>query len=246
MLAMSVSSTLLRIALLGMISVGSAQAQDPSDLDSEDDKKSSAADRARSGPVREINRGLFMKANVGGAFYLGNLSGALSPGTSTSVSVGQDFLDRERTSMAWEFALQQGIHQGAQYQDQVGVGPYIQGDTRTYTIAALMEWSTYPARRWGIGARAGAGVMIAPLLMNKNYYGTGTAPPGLGRTVLQEWGLAADPGYHNAPHPTLMGGPNIEYYTKLSHFSVGLDIDVFYAIGFDLGAAASGNMKYTF
>lgn len=244
---MSVSSTLLRLSLLGMISVGSALAQDPTDLDSTDEKKGSAADRARSGPVREINRGLFMKANVGGAFFLGSLSSALSAGTSTSVSVGQDFLDRERTSMAWEFAVQQGVHQGADYltQAQAG-GPFIQGDSRTYTIAALLEWNTYPARRWGVGARAGAGVMIAPLLMQKDYYGTGTAPPGLGRTILQEWGLAADPGYHNSPHPTLIGGPNIEYYTKLSHFSVGLDVDVFYAIGFDLGASATGNMKYTF
>ncbi len=242
---MSLCQKLSGLSLLLAFGAPLAHAQGISDLDEPSSKKKSIQDRVKTGPVREINRGLFMKANVGGGFFLGNLSTAINAGTATSVSVGQDFLDRERTSMAWEFAIQQGVHQGLDYQSQVGVGPYVQGDTRTYTFAGLLEWNTYPARRWGLGARVGAGVMLAPLLMHPDYYGTGTTPPNT-RTVLQTWGLAEDPGYHNAPHPTLMGGPNIEYYTKLSHFSVGLDIDVFYAIGFDLGAAATGNMKYTF
>jgi hypothetical protein len=44
----------------------------------------------------------------------------------------------------------------------------------------------------------------------------------------------------------VQGGPTFEYYTKLSHFSAGIDVDVFYAIGFDLGLNATGNLKYTF
>ena len=44
----------------------------------------------------------------------------------------------------------------------------------------------------------------------------------------------------------VLGGPAFEYYSKLAHFSVGLDADIFYAIGFDLGANAIGYMKYTF
>lgn len=215
-----------------------ASAQDYSDLDSDDDKKKkSVQDRVRSGQVREINRGFYLKANVGGAFYLGTFAGTVSPGTSTALAVGQDFLDRERTSMAWEFAFFQGIHNGSTYDAQAANGgPYVEGDLRTYTIAGMVEWNTYPHRRWGLGARVGGGVLFSPLLMDRAYYED---------EVLAKWGVT-DPGYHGAPHPIVQGGPNVEYYTKLSHFSIGIDVDVFYAIGWDLGAAATGNMKYTF
>ena len=59
------------------------------------------------------------------------------------------------------------------------------------------------------------------------------------------WG-GNDFGFHDTPHPMVIGGPTFEYYTKLAHFSVGVDADVFYAIGFDLGASVSGSLKYTF
>ncbi|MCK6506555.1 adventurous gliding motility protein CglE, partial [Myxococcota bacterium] len=162
------SSLLLFGALLsvGVLAPSSAQAQDDDygDLDSDDDKKKSVQDRVRDRQVREINRGLYLKANVGGAFFLGNFSSAVSAGTATALAVGQDFLDRERTSMAWEIAFQQGVHQGDPYEIQAQTGgPYVQGDLRTYTLAGLFEWNTYPARRWGIGARAGVGVMLSPL-----------------------------------------------------------------------------------
>ena len=63
--------------------------------------------------------------------------------------------------------------------------------------------------------------------------------------VLDTWGGIA-PNYHETPHPVVLFGPGFEYYTKLSHFSVGLDTDVFYAINFDLGMNIAGYMKYTF
>lgn len=245
---MKTSSLLLGLLLVSPLLSSTAQAADDDygDLDDEGDGgRQSVQDRIRNAQVREINRGLYLKASVGGAFYLGDFASAVSPGTSTALAVGQDFVDREHSSMAWEVALMQGIHQGDPYEFQTGVGPYVEGDLRTYTIAGLFEWNTYPARRWGLGARAGVGVLYSPLLMHPDYYGTGVTPPST-RTVLQEWGLSADPGYHNAAHPIVIGGPNLEYYTKLSHFSIGMDIDVFYAIGFDLGAGVTGNMKYTF
>jgi hypothetical protein len=43
-----------------------------------------------------------------------------------------------------------------------------------------------------------------------------------------------------------VGGPTIEYYTKLSHFSIGVDVDVYYVINFDLAVAPAGFLKYTF
>ena len=86
-----------------------------------------------------------------------------------------------------------------------------------------------------VGLRAGAGVMIAPLLMSKEQFYN---------EVVPSWGV--EPSVHKLPHPMFFAGPTLEYYTKLSHFSIGVDVDLSYAIGFDLGMHATGFMKYTF
>jgi len=43
-----------------------------------------------------------------------------------------------------------------------------------------------------------------------------------------------------------MGGLTFEYYTKLSHFSVGADIDAMYIVNFDLGISPTAYLKYSF
>ena len=58
--------------------------------------------------------------------------------------------------------------------------------------------------------------------------------------------MGAAPNYHFSPTPSAWVALTFEYYTKLSHFSVGADIDAFYAVGFDLGASATAYLKYTF
>ena len=80
-------------------------------------------------------------------------------------------------------------------------------------------------------------MLLSPLLMEESQY--------LTEVVSGTWG-GIDPNYHKVPHPVVGGGPTIEYYSKLAHFSVGADADVFYAIGFDLGFNVSGYFKYTF
>ena len=52
-------------------------------------------------------------------------------------------------------------------------------------------------------------------------------------------------GFHGVPHPVVGGGIEFEYYSKLSHFSVGLNADALYTIGFDLGLNATAFLKYT-
>jgi len=195
----------------------------------------SGSDRAKP-EIREIEKGTYAQANIGAALFLGDFAGAVSPGTALGLSIGHDFVDQETTSMAFEFDFFQGIHNGVNYQQQTGVGPYVEGDLRTYTLVGLLEWSYYPSRRVGIGLRAGGGMMTSPLLMDDKAYH---------EDVLSEWGIA-DPGYHGVWHIVGMGGPCIEYYTKLNHFSVGLDADVVYAIDFDLGMNVTAALKYTF
>ena len=238
------SSAVFSGALLSAAALFStaAFAQDYDDLDSSDDSSRRSRSQEIDRDVREITKGTYAKANVGGAFYLGSYSQFVRAGTALGLGIGRDFVNQERTSMAWELQLSQGIHNGTYYQTQadqgcVAQGNCIQGDLRTYTFAGSLEWSTYPNRRFGVGIRGGAGLLLSPLLMDPDYYQQ--------EVVGGAWG-GFDPGVHGVPHPIVMGGPTFEYYTKLAHFSVGVDADVFYAIGFDLGASVSGSLKYTF
>jgi hypothetical protein len=218
-----------------------AWAQEYEDLDSTGKAKKSedTVEGRKESEVREIEKGTYAKANVGGALYLGSFNTFVSPGTSLALAVGRDFVDREDRSMAWEVAFFQGIHNGMHFEEQalVSGAPLVQGDLRTYTFALLGEWATYPSRRVGLGVRAGGGVLLSPLLMDEAFYQEDV--------VIGAWG-GQDPSYHKQPHPVVIGGPNVEYYTKLSHFSVGADVDVFYAVGFDLGTSVTLALKYTF
>ncbi|MBO84031.1 MAG: hypothetical protein CL927_01625 [Deltaproteobacteria bacterium] len=244
---MKSTHALLAFSLLAPVfAPSSASAQDDyDDLDAPSSQKKPKKQREMRRPeVREIVRGFYAKSNVGGSLYLLDFAGVVFPGTNVGLSLGQDIVDQERFSAAYEFGFNQGIHNGCSFEEQVegcagaaGPGPFIQGDLRTYTIQALLEGSFYPTRRIGLGFRAGGGVLFSPLLMDEAYYTQ--------EVVTDTWGgVSGD--YHSTPHPLVMGGPTIEYYTKLSHFSVGLDVDAFYAIGFDLGANVTGYLKYTF
>jgi hypothetical protein len=249
MMVLALSATLLSSPLV----VSSAYAQDDEEenfLEEDNGKKTKKPSRAAraaaddAGVVREINRGVYAKASAGLGAYLLNFSRSVNAGTNVTLAVGQDFVDTEKQSMAWEVGIGQGVHNGAAWYEQAAYGcytlatgsePCTEGDLRTYTLQANYEISFYPVRRLGIGARVGAGVLYSPLLIEPNAYV---------EDVLNEYG--GDPGLHNAPKPLVFAGPTFEYYTKLSHFSIGVDVDIVYGIGWDLGLNGTGNLKYTF
>ena len=173
---------------------------------------------------------------------MGPRSAFIRPGTSLGLAMGKDFVDQEKSSMAWEVFFNQGIHNGTYYEEQAdagcaSAGTCTQGDLRTYTFGALFEYSGYVGRRFGIGVRAGGGLLLSPLLMDATYWQEEVVGGAFG---------GYDPGIHSAPHPVVMGGPTFEYYTKLAHFSAGLDVDAFYALNFDIGVGITGTLKYTF
>lgn len=240
-MSLSVSFALLS----GLVSTPAmAQGLDGLDDPVEEDARKPKKDEV----VKEVNKGLYAKSSFGAAGYLLDLNGFLKAGSAIGLSVGKDFVDQEEMSMAWEVALIQGVHNGCKYEYQADLicagnkggtapSPYIQGDTRTYSFLANYEFSKYPTRRVGLGFRAGGGVLFAPLLMDEDAY--------LRDVVAGTWG-GVDPGYHSGAKPVGFGGLTFEYYSKLSHFSVGVDADVFYAVGFDLGFNATGYFKYTF
>ena len=217
-----------------------ALAQDYDDYDDYGEDRAEEAAPEHQKVVREVVKGFFAKANVGTTIYLGRFAvgGATKAGTTTTIGVGGDFLDQERFSMAWEFSFNQGIHNGMPYEfqaDDCGAYPCHQGDLRTYSFIGAVEASTYPSRRIGIGARVGGGLLISPLLMTEEAYQ---------RDVVTEFGT--DPGWHSGVKPVFLFGPTFEYYSKLSHFSVGIDTDVFFGINWDYGINATGYFKYTF
>ena len=128
---------------------------EPSDLEESDqDKgKKSKSSSKKAQQVREIVRGVYAKANAGVAAYLlPPFSQSVSSGTLVSLGIGQDFVDNERSSMAWEIDLVQGLHNGVDYQTQAQAGcgsgaPCTEGDLRTYALTVNYEYSAYVTRR---------------------------------------------------------------------------------------------------
>lgn len=234
-------NTLVKLGLMSIVTAMAtpqAEAQTYEEYEAEERGEKPKKKRA----VREIVKGTYAKTNVGAGLLLGQYSQWVKPGTSIALAVGQDFLDQETISMAWEITFFQGINNATHYEEQAAAGCFtngscMQGDLRTYTFAGLYEFSFYPSRRFGLGVRAGGGLLFSPLLMDEFYYDT--------EVVAGQWG-GARPAVHDEPHPVVLGGPTMEYYTKLSHFSMGFDIDAYYAVGFDLGASFTGTLKYTF
>lgn len=215
------------------------------DMDFDDEEKKEKKTRASKKVdidrnVREIERGLYSKADIGATINFLGHSGVTRPVHSLALSIGNDFMDRESISMAWEVSFLQTVHNGDQAELQAGIiapNDYFQGDTRGFGLLAAYEISKYPTRRLGIGFRFVAGVMGMPLLMDENAYNT--------NIVSSAWGLTASP-HHNKVYIPVGGGPTIEYYTKLAHFSVGVDSDILYIIGWDLAINPMGYLKYTF
>jgi hypothetical protein len=189
--------------------------------------------------VREVERGMYLKANLGSNSYIGTYSGLIRPVIAVNLGIGSDFVDNENMSLAWEFQFAQALHNGPKLDELPGLtgGPLVQGDIHTLSGIVTLEASFYPSSRLGIGLRAGGGMMFVPVLVEASAYET--------EIVAGAWGGTA-PALHDGPMPMVAGGPTLEYYTKLSHFSVGVDVDVYYVIGFDIALAPTGYLKYTF
>jgi hypothetical protein len=219
-----------------------AHAQDM-DLDEAEKKKKTRASKKVEidRNVREIERGLYSKANVGAMInILAHPSPITNPVHSLALSIGDDFVDRESLSMAWEVSFLQTVQNGiaweAQPENIANPNDFFQGDTRGFALLGAYEISKYPSRRFGIGLRLAAGIMGMPLNIHETAYN---------EKVLPTWGLGDSPNNSGIYIP-VGGGPTFEYYTKLAHFSVGVDADVLYIVGWDLSVNPMGYMKYTF
>lgn len=231
------SPSLAFLAATFMLAAPLQARADDQDLDSVGSDKP----EKKAGTVREVVRGFYVKGGAGSLLFVGprGSQGLLQPGTVVTLGIGQDFIDKEKASAAWEVFFHQSLNNGAKYFQQAGLpnNLLIQGDIHTFTGGLAGEYSTYVTRRLGVGARVGGGVSLVPLLMDENEY--------LSSVVNDTWG-AVPPNVHRSPIPVAFGGPTVEYYTKLSHFSVGADVVFSAYIGLDLAIDITGYMKYTF
>ena len=205
------------------------------------DDRSSSAKRGADQEVREVERGMYLKGGAGTNQYIGAASGLVRPVMALNLAAGQDFIDQEKFSMAWEVTFGQALHNGPKLNTGEldlawsRTSTAVQGDIHTFSGVATIEASTYLGPRLGLGMRAGGGLMVVPVLMNFDSYAA---------DVEAFYGFVSP--VHAGPLPMAIGGPTLEYYTKLSHFSVGADVDVLVPIGFDIGLGINGYMKYTF
>jgi len=218
-----------------MLSLATVAISAPAFAQDRDDSKRTAAEFENE-IIREIERGYFLKSNIGTTQFVGGYAALMRPVMVLSLSVGGDFIDRERMSASWEVMLQQGLFNGPRLDELAAVGPATQGDAHTFNGLVFVEASGYLSRRFGVGIRGGGGISYIPLLMEETAYN---------EDVVSSWGgnLAL---IHQSPLPAFGGGPPIEYYPQLSHFSLGAAIDAMYILGLDLGVSGSGYLKYTF
>ena len=120
--------------LVVLLTASSVQAQDfdnPTQEKKKRERKTYQLQDQRQ--VREIERGWYAKSNVGGGFYFGTLGQWMNAGSVLGLIGGQDFIDREKMSVAWEAGLLQGVHNGVYPEIQaasgcIETGTCVQGD----------------------------------------------------------------------------------------------------------------------
>jgi hypothetical protein len=228
---------------LGLLALSfPAFAQDSGDLDSSPkDSDSGSKKHARSfdeGVVREVVRGYYLKSSIGSASLNALGQGVpLSGVMSLDLGIGSDFIDKERLSAAWELQFGQALYNGPPAEVLSQYAPIVQGDIHTFSGTAVIEVSGYVSRRTGFGLRGGGGVMYVPVLVTDDAYAA----------MVQAWGVA-NADLQAGPLPLAQLGGTFEYYTKLSHFSLGADVDGQFVIATApaLGVQATGYLKYTF
>lgn len=231
----------LVVFTLGCLAGTPSFAQSP-DLDEPDRGRGRGATASTAEAVaREIERGVYLKANAGSTILVGPRRALLKAGTTLDLTIGMDVLDKAKASAGWEIVLTQSIHNAtfASYEDLPGSGIpeqfFVQGDTYMLGLMVGGGGQYYPVRRLGIGGRGGVGIAYLPLLIERTAYAN---------EVVPAWGV--DPRLYNSVKVMFQAGPSLEYYTKLSHFSFGLNVDFLYVLGFDYGIKATGFFKYSF
>ncbi len=226
------------------------------DKSARDRRKERARTKKKKRATREVVKGLYAKINIGPLFWFGSIkgdnvsrTGTSSTGTEMDFSLGYDIVDTLPFTLAVEASFFQVITNGTGVsedlnRDRIGLPSAIQGDFRIYgaivAVRAGPNLGGKRVKRLNISGHAGGGIGYSPPLIDMQ------SPTVAGR-IASEYGAIMQ----GRPLGLVQGGVGIEYYTKLSHFSIGLDIDFNVIIGgpaplIGMGLATDIFVKYTF
>lgn len=221
------------------------------DLDREEEtarvrRRREAQQRKKKRPVREIVKGAYLKVNLGPLFWLPPISSFTSTtGTEMDISFGYDVVDTLGFTLSIEGSFVQVITNGDGVSTEIGrdIQSPIQGDFRifggTASIRAAANIGGKRVKRFSISGHGGGGVGYSPtnIPRDSEVYARMFSRMAYGE-VLQDKLLGL-----------VQGGLGFEYYTRLSHFSVGLDVDFNVILGgpiVAMGVATNAFAKYTF
>jgi hypothetical protein len=214
--------------------------------------------KKRKRPVREVVKGAYAKINIGPIFWFGDVkgdnvtrTGTSGSGTEMDFSFGYDIVDTLHFSLAVEGSFFQTITNGRGVseelgppQGRLGLRSTIQGDFRVFgaivAVRAGPNLGGKRVKRLNISGHAGGGIGYSPPLVDM-------ANREIDDRIRSEFGGILQ----GRPLGLVQAGVGIEYYTKLAHFSLGVDIDFNVIIGggaplIAMGLATAIFVKYTF
>jgi hypothetical protein len=229
-----------------------AERQRREDIDSDAPKEEPRPQKKSRRKVREVVKGAYLKVNLGPHFWLPPISSVTSTsGTEVDFSFGYDVVDRLPFTLAVELSFVQLITNGQGLNDELtyqallanGIAPVIQGDFRVIGGTAALR----------LGPNFGGKKVKRASFMVQLGGGAGYSPALVKFDDLNISGRIANNGYRYIMQGRVLGiiapGLGIEYYTKLSHFSVGLDVGSNIILGGPVPAISAGLevfVKYTF
>lgn len=203
--------------------------EDPDDeLDRDDSRRARPARTAtkRKRPTREVVKGAYAKVNMGVGIALPPFKQYTSS-TSTQVdfSFGYDVLDRLKFTLAIEgsfFNMISNANGPIRNPDRTFTQSVNQGDYNLIGGTAAVRFGPNfggkRVKRLHLAIQVGGGVGYSPLLVSPET-----------SVLFQTNGVPTL--FQGGPMGLITPGVGLEYYTRLSHFSVGLDVDFNVAVG---------------
>jgi hypothetical protein len=227
-----------------------------SDIDEPDDvepeRRQGTRKKKRKRRVREVVKGAYLKINIGPQFWLPPISSVTSTSaTELDFSFGYDLIDRLPFTLTVEGSFTTLVANGTGVNDEnafntllaLGIPPTIQGDFRLYGGTVNLRFGPNfggkKTKRGNISIQVGGGGGYSPALIDLS------DPVVVNRMNANGKGYLMQGRFLGLITP----GIGIEYYTKLSHFSLGLDVDANIILGgpsVAIGVGLNFFAKYTF
>ncbi len=217
------------------------------DIDREEERRRrTTKKKKRKRIVREVVKGAYAKINMGPTFWLPPISNWTSTsGTEIDFSFGYDVLDKLNFTLTVEGSFFNVITNATGpllFGNTVQPSP-LQGDFNMFGGTAAVRFGPNflgkRAKRLHLAIQVGGGVGYSPILVDIE---TST----LFAANSQTYGQLIQGGPVGLITPAI----GLEYYTRLSHFSVGVDVDFVVIVGRANTVAMSVGptffVKYTF